>query len=83
MKAVLIRDMPKMIRLPKGEMKVVPKGNPKGTVIDDPRAYLLVRQGVASPIDKECSDKAGMSSEHTKRCWPESNPKTTTPTLAV
>jgi hypothetical protein len=43
---------------------VDPSGTaPAGTVIDDPRCFWLVRQGVAEPIDEECAVKAGMSPE--------------------
>lgn len=43
---------------------------PVGTVIDDPRSYVLVRQGVAEPADAECEEKANRTPEQlaTARC---------------
>ena len=43
---------------PYGVPHSIPK--PKGTVIDDPKCYLLVRQGVAVPADDECKLMAGV-----------------------
>jgi len=39
----------------------------EGAVIDDRRAYLLVRQGVAVPDDDECRQAAAMSDEQVGR----------------
>jgi hypothetical protein len=55
--------MPKLVRLPGGKLKRDPQGHKAGAIIDDPKAYLLVKQGVAEPHDKECADAAGMSPE--------------------
>ena len=34
-----------------------------GAVLDNPQAYLLVRNGVATPEDDECRVRAGMDTE--------------------
>lgn len=34
---------------------------PAGSVIDHPKAYMLVRMGVAEPADDECRLRAGLS----------------------
>ena len=34
---------------------------PKGTILDQPKAYKYVRHGVADPADEECRVAAGMS----------------------
>lgn len=39
---------------------------PAGHVIDHPEAALLVRQGVAVPVDEECAARAGLSEEKLK-----------------
>lgn len=62
MKARLIRNMPKLVR-DGGKLKRIPDGHKAGEVIDDPKAYFLVKQGVAEPDDKECAVAAGMSAE--------------------
>jgi len=36
---------------------------PEGTVIDHPKAYMLVRMGSAEPADSECEVAAGVSPE--------------------
>ena len=46
---------------PYGVPHSIPK--PAGTVIDDPKCYLLVRQGVAMPADDECKIMAGVDCE--------------------
>lgn len=60
MKARLLRDMPI-------HPKRVAEGHPPfykaGRVIDNPRAYRLVQQGVAAPADKECEARAKMSDD--------------------
>lgn len=43
---------------PYGVPHSIPK--PAGTVIDHPKCYLLVRQGVAVPADDECKIMAGV-----------------------
>jgi hypothetical protein len=37
--------------------------NPIGTEIDDPDCWRLVRCGVAEPLDDECRNAAGMTSD--------------------
>ena len=39
---------------------------PAGTVIKDPKAYMLVRMGIAIPADDECRERAGMTEEKMK-----------------
>ena len=39
----------------------------EGTIIEDPRAYLLVKQGVAVPADEECAQAAGMSEDQMQK----------------
>lgn len=39
---------------------------PVGTIEDHPRAYLLVRNGVAEPADDECMLRAAMSTTEMK-----------------
>jgi hypothetical protein len=36
---------------------------PVGTVIDDPRAFRLVQNGMATPEDDECRARSGMTDE--------------------
>lgn len=36
---------------------------PCGTIIDNPKAYLLVQMGVCVPADDECEQAAGMTKE--------------------
>lgn len=62
MKCRLLRDMD---CVPNDEF---PDGvKPQGTVIDHPDAWKLVRMGVASPADYECSEKADMSTTQIER----------------
>lgn len=60
MKAKLIIQMPK-------PPKLIRNGDSPfwdaGKVIEHPRAYRLVQQGVAVPADKECELKASMSDD--------------------
>ena len=66
MKAKLIRDMPKLVRVNKDGktvMRRIADGIRSGTVIDHPKAYFLVKQGVAEPADAECATAAGMTPE--------------------
>lgn len=41
-------------------------GAKKGTIIDHPDAWKLVRLGVAEPADVECRKKAGMTPAKTE-----------------
>jgi hypothetical protein len=54
MKARLLRDMPVH---PKRVKEGFPPWLPAETIIDNPRAYRLVQQGVAVPADKECEER--------------------------
>jgi hypothetical protein len=41
---------------------------PRGTVIEHPDAWQLVRAGVAIPADDECRERAGLNPEQIARC---------------
>src|SRR5688572_12795423 len=66
MKAKLIRDMDRLIKKTVGGktvLEVEKNGLKAGTELDDPKVYLLVRQGCAVPADDECARRAGINPE--------------------